>query len=190
MEGRGVRVLPSISSLVRDWLHLVGVTAAAAEEHENASDYEDDDSWDDDRYSMEYGITEQLDPEFWHPLRIAGIVMFILTLLSLVALARMSRRRLKRREEERKLAKEQSGLLNNPPPGLDELVALGNVLDDDDTTREYDVVVVDTAPTGHTLRLLQLPQFLDGLLGKLIKLRMKLSGMLSLDTPNPCHLTI
>lgn len=70
---------------------------------------------------------------------------------------------------------EFSGLLNNPPPGLDELVALSNVLDSNSVAADFDVVVVDTAPTGHTLRLLALPQFLDGLLGKLIKLRMKLS---------------
>lgn len=75
--------------------------------------------------------------------------------------------------------REFSGLLNNPPPGLDELVALGNVMADDNVSDDYDVVVVDTAPTGHTLRLLALPQFLDGLLGKLIKLRMKLSGLTS-----------
>ena len=74
--------------------------------------------------------------------------------------------------------REFSGLLNNPPPGLDELVALGNVMDDNKVS-DYDVVVVDTAPTGHTLRLLALPQFLDGLLGKLIQLRMKLSGVAS-----------
>ncbi|KAG7359616.1 anion-transporting ATPase-like domain containing protein [Nitzschia inconspicua] len=74
---------------------------------------------------------------------------------------------------------EFSGLLNNPPPGLDELVALSNVLDSNSVASEFDVVVVDTAPTGHTLRLLALPQFLDGLLGKLIKLRMKLSGLAS-----------
>lgn len=73
---------------------------------------------------------------------------------------------------------EFSGLLNNPPPGLDELVALSNVLDTESVAGDFDVVVVDTAPTGHTLRLLALPQFLDGLLGKLIKLRMKLSGKL------------
>ena len=74
--------------------------------------------------------------------------------------------------------REFSGLLNNPPPGLDELVALGNVMDESNVN-DYDVVIVDTAPTGHTLRLLALPQFLDGLLGKLIKLRMKLSGVAS-----------
>eukprot|EP00980_Cylindrotheca_fusiformis_P009160 scaffold1993_cov107-Cylindrotheca_fusiformis.AAC.4 len=73
--------------------------------------------------------------------------------------------------------REFSGLLNNPPPGLDELVALGNVMDYKSET--YDVIVVDTAPTGHTLRLLALPQFLDGVLGKLIKLRMKLAGLTS-----------
>eukprot|EP00547_Thalassionema_nitzschioides_P004592 CAMPEP_0194208800 /NCGR_PEP_ID=MMETSP0156-20130528/7144_1 /TAXON_ID=33649 /ORGANISM="Thalassionema nitzschioides, Strain L26-B" /LENGTH=763 /DNA_ID=CAMNT_0038935837 /DNA_START=73 /DNA_END=2364 /DNA_ORIENTATION=- len=74
---------------------------------------------------------------------------------------------------------EFSGLLNNPPPGLDELVALANVLDPDNVAGDFDVVIVDTAPTGHTLRLLALPQFLDGLLGKLIQLRMKLSGLAS-----------
>ena len=72
---------------------------------------------------------------------------------------------------------EFSGLLNNPPPGLDELVALANVMDAEKD--DFDVIVVDTAPTGHTLRLLALPQFLDGLLGKLIKLRMKLGGLTS-----------
>ena len=74
---------------------------------------------------------------------------------------------------------EFSGILNNPPPGLDELVALSNVLDPNSMAADFDVIVVDTAPTGHTLRLLALPQFLDGLLGKLIKLRMKLSGLAS-----------
>lgn len=74
--------------------------------------------------------------------------------------------------------REFSNLLQNPPPGLDELVALANVLDIK-TTSQYDVVLVDTAPTGHTLRMLALPAFLDGLLGKLIALRMKLSGLAS-----------
>lgn len=75
--------------------------------------------------------------------------------------------------------REFSGLLNNPPPGLDELVALSNVLDSESVAKGYDVVIVDTAPTGHTLRLLALPKFLDGLLGKLIKIRLQLSGLAS-----------
>lgn len=75
--------------------------------------------------------------------------------------------------------REFSGLLNNPPPGLDELVALSNVLDSKSVAANYDVVIVDTAPTGHTLRMLALPQFLDGFLGKLIQLRVKLSGLAS-----------
>lgn len=40
---------------------------------------------------------------------------------------------------------EFSGLLNNPPPGLDELVALSNVMDMDSVAGDFDVVVVDTA---------------------------------------------
>jgi len=72
---------------------------------------------------------------------------------------------------------EFSGLLNNPPPGLDELVALSNVMGPDSVASNYDVVIVDTAPTGHTLRLLALPEFLDGFLGKLIQVRARLSGL-------------
>ena len=60
-------------------------------------------------------------------------------------------------------------LIRNPPPGLDELVALANVLDPRYAS-EYDVIVVDTAPTGHTIRMLQLPQFLDGFLQTLLKI--------------------
>ena len=67
-------------------------------------------------------------------------------------------------------------LIRNPPPGLDELVALANVLDPKNA-EEYDVIIVDTAPTGHTLRMLQLPQFLDGFLQTLLKLRQKLKGL-------------
>mmetsp|Transcript_5837 Transcript_5837/g.8573 ORF Transcript_5837/g.8573 Transcript_5837/m.8573 type:complete len:780 (-) Transcript_5837:134-2473(-) len=75
---------------------------------------------------------------------------------------------------------ELSSLLKNPPPGLDELVALSNILNDDEITRDFDVVVVDTAPTGHTLRMLALPEFLDGFLSKLLDLRKKLSGVASM----------
>ena len=67
-------------------------------------------------------------------------------------------------------------LLDTVPPGADEFVALARVLD---LTEQYDRVVMDTAPTGHTLRLLSFPDFLDSFLGKLLRLRQRLSGWIT-----------
>eukprot|EP00397_Hematodinium_sp_SG-2012_P045666 GEMP01051370.1.p1 GENE.GEMP01051370.1~~GEMP01051370.1.p1 ORF type:complete len:301 (+),score=49.15 GEMP01051370.1:219-1121(+) len=50
-------------------------------------------------------------------------------------------------------------LLNMSPPGIDETVALSQLMRSS-ATGEYKRVVVDTAPTGHTLRLLAFPKFL------------------------------
>jgi arsenite-transporting ATPase len=41
----------------------------------------------------------------------------------------------------------------------------------------FDRIVLDTAPTGHTLRMLQLPDFLQALIGKLKKVRTKAGGL-------------
>ncbi|KAL3766771.1 hypothetical protein ACHAWU_007434 [Discostella pseudostelligera] len=89
--------------------------------------------------------------------------------------------------EELGLTEQLNTLLRNPPPGLDEYVALANVLDPNynaggsgkqqAAAASYDVIIVDTAPTGHTLRMLQLPQFLDGFLKTLLSLRAKLKGL-------------
>lgn len=61
-------------------------------------------------------------------------------------------------------------------PGTDEAAAIQlmvQYLDDD----RFDRVVIDTAPTGHTLRLLELPETLDTLVGRLLTLRERLQGL-------------
>ncbi len=47
-------------------------------------------------------------------------------------------------------------LMDLAPPGLDELVALLEMVDVSED-RAYDALVLDTAPTGHLLRLLEMP---------------------------------
>ena len=61
-------------------------------------------------------------------------------------------------------------------PGADEAAAVQLLLEYLDDPR-FDRVVVDTAPTGHTLRLLELPDVMDSMVGRLLAFREKLSGM-------------
>jgi arsenite-transporting ATPase len=55
-------------------------------------------------------------------------------------------------------------------PGADEALAFAKVLEYIEKP-DHELIIFDTAPTGHTLRLLSLPDVLDSWLGKLIKLR-------------------
>jgi arsenite-transporting ATPase len=63
------------------------------------------------------------------------------------------------------------------PPGIDEALAFGKILEFVETEHDYDLVVFDTAPTGHTLRFLSLPETLSGWIGKLLKMRLKIGNM-------------
>uniref|UniRef100_J3LIU1 ArsA/GET3 Anion-transporting ATPase-like domain-containing protein n=1 Tax=Oryza brachyantha TaxID=4533 RepID=J3LIU1_ORYBR len=72
-------------------------------------------------------------------------------------------------------------LLDTPPPGLDEAIAISKVIQFLEA-QEYSMfsrIVFDTAPTGHTLRLLSLPDFLDASIGKILKLRSKIASATS-----------
>jgi arsenite-transporting ATPase len=61
-------------------------------------------------------------------------------------------------------------------PGADEAVAMRQLLEYLDDPR-FDRVIVDTAPTGHTLRLLELPELMDSMVGRVMKMRQRMQGM-------------
>lgn len=62
-------------------------------------------------------------------------------------------------------------------PGADEALAMQQLLTSVEDDR-FDRVVVDTAPTGHTLRLLELPDVLDSFLGQAMQWRERMGDML------------
>jgi arsenite-transporting ATPase len=63
-------------------------------------------------------------------------------------------------------------------PGADE-VAVVDLFAEYDDHPEWDVVVFDTAPTGHTLRLLELPDVMDSTMGTLLNMREQLRSVTS-----------
>ena len=67
--------------------------------------------------------------------------------------------------------------LSGPMPGADEAAAVQLLLRYLDDER-FERVVVDTAPTGHTLRLLELPDVMDSMVGRLLSFRERLSGVM------------
>ncbi|PSR86576.1 Arsenical pump-driving ATPase [Actinidia chinensis var. chinensis] len=72
-------------------------------------------------------------------------------------------------------------LLDSLPPGLDEAIAISKVMQFLES-QEYSMftrIIFDTAPTGHTLRLLSLPDFMDASIGKMMKLKQKIASATS-----------
>ncbi|KAF5083388.1 ArsA family ATPase [Methanobacterium aggregans] len=61
-------------------------------------------------------------------------------------------------------------------PGIDEAAAFDKFLQYM-MTDEYDMVIFDTAPTGHTLRFLSFPEMMDSWVGKMIKVRRQIGSM-------------
>jgi arsenite-transporting ATPase len=75
------------------------------------------------------------------------------------------------------LGEDAANPLGGSMPGSDEAAALRLLLEYMDDPR-FERVIVDTAPTGHTLRLLELPEMLDSMVGKLVTLRERVGGVM------------
>ncbi|KAL6557217.1 ATPase get3a [Orobanche minor] len=92
-------------------------------------------------------------------------------------------------EHEESLGSDTDGFmsdLTNSIPGIDEAMSFaemlkGNIRGDPwlVQTMDYSVIVFDTAPTGHTLRLLQFPSTLEKGLAKMMSLKNKFGGLFS-----------
>ncbi|ODV84194.1 hypothetical protein CANARDRAFT_8871 [[Candida] arabinofermentans NRRL YB-2248] len=72
-------------------------------------------------------------------------------------------------------------------PGIDEAFSFMEVLkhiknqkNDDSSVIKYDTIIFDTAPTGHTLRFLQLPSTLEKLLGKFNEISGRLGPLMNM----------
>lgn len=68
-------------------------------------------------------------------------------------------------------------LLTLAPPGLDELMALQRVIAE---LRETDCIILDTAPTGHFVRFLEMPQLVKTWLNAIFELLLKYRGVVHL----------
>lgn len=72
-------------------------------------------------------------------------------------------------------------MLDVAPPGLDEILALTRIVDLTDRNR-YDLFVLDTAPTGHLIRFLEMPELIEKWLKTFFSLFLKYREVFWLPT--------
>lgn len=69
---------------------------------------------------------------------------------------------------------EGMGDLSSMTPGIDEMAAFDKFIQYMHK-EEYDYIIFDTAPTGHTLRFLSLPDVMESWVGKLLRVKRRIS---------------
>ena len=70
-------------------------------------------------------------------------------------------------------------LFSMAPPGLDEIMAIERIMDLKQKN-EFDMIIIDSSPTGHLLRFLELPGLVRQWLKTLFNLLIKYEGMVKL----------
>ncbi|MFQ5902142.1 MAG: TRC40/GET3/ArsA family transport-energizing ATPase, partial [Candidatus Binatia bacterium] len=73
-------------------------------------------------------------------------------------------------------------LVDLSPPGLDEIMALRKIADLSDK-QEYDMYILDTAPTGHLLRFLELPELVRDWLKTFFRIILKYKDVFRMTRP-------
>ena len=71
------------------------------------------------------------------------------------------------------------GEIISSAPGIDEVLVFTSVIKSVEQM-DFDLIIFDTAPTGHTLKLLNFPSTTEAALTKLLGMRDKMQGMMSM----------